>query len=320
MMLARLLKDLLSGGGTPAAVDCRGKLTVGMAAYGNARVTAHALQCLFCALRGDFELILVDDNSPDNTLELFRSAVAIHRNTQLFHFPENKEYSGSLNAVLSHATRESVLFLSNDVFVTPGYFAGLAGVSSLDGDYGIVRGVSNFCDDQLPVHNLPTPLSCGRDVKSLFRFAAEIARRHADGVALDSFLTGDAFLVRRPLLDKIGTIDTSLFGYFADIDFGVRARIAGFKQVTALGAFAYHSQDANFRYLDPAAHEAKRERRVGRVHGAWGRFCTKYAAAIPEGSRFSKVGDLPWDSLSDTEFIAAKHYVAPLDYSALRVR
>jgi GT2 family glycosyltransferase len=319
-MLAKFLNDVFRSGDMPPRADCRGKLTVGIAAYGNSHVTAFALKCLFSALRGDFELILVDDNSPDDTLELFRSVAAEHRNTQLFHFPENKEYSGSLNAILSHATRESVLFLSNDVFVTPSYFRGLADVSSLDEDYGIVRGVSNFCDDQLPVHNVPTPLACGRDIKSLFRFAAEVARRHASGVAVDSYLTGDAFLVRRPLLDRIGAIDTSLFGYFADIDFGVRARIAGFKQATALGAFAYHSQDANLNFLSPVDHKAKLERRFTRVYAAWDKFYAKYAAAIPEGSRYSKISSLPWDSLSDTEYVAARHYVAPSDYSAFRVR
>src|SRR5712671_3956102 len=116
-MLGRLLKGLLTLAVRPGRVDC-GQLTIGMAAYGNARVTSFALECLFAAASGDFELILVDDNSPDHTLDLFRAAADRHRDTKLFHFPENKEYSGSLNTVLSHATRPFVLFLSNDIFVT----------------------------------------------------------------------------------------------------------------------------------------------------------------------------------------------------------
>src|SRR5690242_21604703 len=114
-MLGRLLKDLFASATAPGRVDCR-ELSVGMAAYGNSRITEFALECLFAA-GGDFELILVDDNSPDDTLQLFQRAADRHRDTQLFHFPENREFSGSLNTVLSHATRRFVLFLSNDIFV-----------------------------------------------------------------------------------------------------------------------------------------------------------------------------------------------------------
>jgi GT2 family glycosyltransferase len=324
-MLGRLLKDLAASAMRPGRVDC-GQLTVGMAAYGNARVTAYALECLFAAGR-DFELILVDDNSPDDTLDLFRATAGRHRDTQLFHFPENKEFSGSLNAVLSHATRRYVLFLSNDIFVTPGYLARLLEAASGDTASGIVRGVSNFCDDSVEAHNIPVPSGCGDDINSLFGFGEKISRQRRAETLTDKFLTGDAFLATRPLLDRIGTIDTSFFGYFADCDFGVRARIAGFRQATACGAFAYHARAANLDYLDAEERRAKMARRQQRVEAAWDHFYFKYESALKgrvvaeDGRVFSKyVKDLPWDRLADEGFDASRHYVAPVDYGKFRIR
>ena len=325
-MLGRLLKDLIALAMRPGRVDCS-QLTVGMAAYGNARVTEFALECLFAAAGGDFELILVDDNSPDGTLELFRAAAGRHRDTKLFHFPENREYSGSLNAVLSHATRRFVLFLSNDIFVTPGYLGRLIEVASLDGGYGIVRGTSNFCDDSVAAHNIPTPPGCGSDIDALFRFGARISRQQGAQVLADKFLTGDAFLATRAVLDRIGTIDTSFFGYFADCDFGARARIAGFRPATACGAFAYHSRAANLDYLDAESRRQKLDRRYARVDSAWEHFYRKYQQAL-EGHVYGEDGriafefwkDLPWDRLTNAGFAAGQHYVAPVDYGKFRVR
>ena len=325
-MLGRLLKDLVALAVRPGRVDC-GQLTVGMAAYGNARATAFALECLFAAAGGEYELILVDDNSPDGTLDLFRSAANRHPDTKLFHFPENREYSGSLNTVLSHATRRFVLFLSNDIFVTPGYLRRLLEVATLDPGYGIVRGVSNFNDDGLPAHNIPAPAACGSDIDALFRFGEAVSREQGTQTLGDKFLTGDAFLATRELIDRIGTIDTSFYGYFADCDFGVRARIAGFRPMTVRGAFAYHVQDANLDYLDADGRRQKLDRRRERVGTGWDRFYRKYEEAL-EGQVYAEDGkfafeyftDLPWDRVASAEFNVARHYVAPMDYGEFRVR
>ena len=325
-MLGRLLKDLIASAMRPGRVDC-GQLSVGMAAYGNARITAFALECLFAAAGGDFELILVDDNSPDETLKLFHAAADRHRDTKLFHFPENREYSGSLNTVLSHATRRCVLFLSNDIFVTPGYLRGLLELAARDEGCGIIRGTSNFCDDSLPAHNISAPPACGNDIDALFRFGAQVSRERRVQTLADKYLTGDAFLVTRPVLERIGTIDTSFFGYFADIDFCVRARIAGFRPATACGAFAYHSRAANLKYLDADARRQKVDRRYQRVNAAWERFYAKYERYL-EGHVYGEDGrilfehwrDLPWDRLAIAEYAAAAHYVAPMDYGAFRIQ
>ncbi len=96
-------------------------VTFGMSAFGNYQTTQEALSALFSSVEGDFELILVDDCSPDDTRSLFIGAQSIHSNTRVLGFDANKEYSGTLNAILSHATGEFAIFLSNDIFVKPGY-------------------------------------------------------------------------------------------------------------------------------------------------------------------------------------------------------
>jgi GT2 family glycosyltransferase len=287
-------------------------ITVGMSAYGNATTTLIALRALFNAAEGDFELILVDDCSPDQglTRAQFLDTRREHPNTRVFSFTRNLEYSGSLNCILSHASGRHVLFLSNDIFVTPAYLREMLGVADADPRNGIVRGCANFVDNGLSTHNVQTrPIANAGD---LFAAGEDIAARWAGQTLGDDFLTGDAFLVSRPVLDRIGTFDPLFYGYFADHDFGIRACSAGFRQVLARGAFAFHQQAANFSYLPEAEQQAKLSRRWSRVYENWARFKLKYQLPVEEP--YTSMHAIPWQRLNTQPFDPGRHFIAPGNY------
>lgn len=270
-------------------------VTIGMAAHGNMDVTLFALRSLLASVTGDYELILVDDASPDNTGKLFELVPYIHPNTKVFRFPVNIEYSGSLNTIFSHATGARILFLSNDIFVSPAYISELLSVSDNHNDSGLIRGCSNFVDNGLMTHNIKDCCALN-NFSDLFDYARKRSEKYKGKWLDDSFLTGDAFLVTRNLLEKIGYLDQRFFGYFVDHDLGVRARQAGFRPRLALGAFAWHQHQSNFDYLPASKKQEKLKRRWARVHESWAVFKQKYnlRADMPyEGTR-----RIPWDGLA----------------------
>jgi GT2 family glycosyltransferase len=289
------------------------KVTVGIAAYGNYETTRTCLECLFLSCTGDYELLLVDDCSPDQgkIRSLFLAARTVHPTTSVLSFDRNLEYSGSLNAILSHAKGELVLFLSNDVFTTPAYLRTLIEVAGDGRESGVIRGCSNFVDNGLPSHNVGAPK--GQSIDDLFSFAQEIEETRGGQTSIDEYLTGDAFIVSRAVIDKIGTFDPLFYGYFADHDFGLRAQIAGFDLVLACGAYAFHQRAANFDYLPQAQRELKLAHRWARVHENWARFKLKYH--LPAEASYEGTNLIPWAELRHAEFSAAKHYTAPGDYS-----
>ncbi|HEC05411.1 MAG TPA: glycosyltransferase family 2 protein [Thiolapillus brandeum] len=287
-------------------------ITVGMSAHGNYSVTQQALQSLFNSATGDFELILVDDCSPDDTRSLFLEAKNVHAKTRVLAFDDNKEYSGSLDAILSHAAGDLVLFLSNDIYVTPSYLREIIRAARYSPDHGIVRGCSNFVDNGLSTHNIPIPpeLTGWND---LAEFSEQIANKHGGEYLLDKYLTGDAFLVTRAVIDKIGTFDPLFYGYFADHDYGVRARTAGFELVLARGAYAMHNRSANFSYLPKHLREKKLGMRWSRIYENWARFKMKYG--LPVELPYTGINDIDWDSLSCREYRQELCYSPPRDYS-----
>ncbi len=293
----------------PCRLDA--SITIGMAAYGNFNTTLFALRALLASASGDFELILVDDNSPDETGLLFEQVAHVHRNTRVFRFPRNFEYSGSLNTVLSHSRGNRIIFLSNDIFVTPAYLGQLLAVSEQMPEAGIVRGCSNFVDNGLATHNIG---ECGslNSFQDLFSLARERAVRF-DGITCDDqFLTGDAFLISRDMLAAVGYLDPDLFGYFADHDLGIRARQAGYKPQLALGAFAWHEHGANIDYLSADDREQKVRVRWARVNENWARFKQKYG--LPASMPYEGVRRIPWDGLAGQDS-DPEQVMPPVDHS-----
>lgn len=171
-------------------------------------------------------------------------------------------------------------------------------------------------DNGLGTHNIPVPEGL-KDWGMLAEFADSIAARNTGKFIYDSFLTGDAFLVTREVINKIGTFDPFFFGYFADHDYGVRARIAGFDLVLAQGAYAYHKRAANFDYLPADLRQEKIASRWAKVHENWARFKVKYGLPVEQSG--SSMDHLEWERLSSTEFARAKHYVPPQDYARFLV-
>lgn len=285
-------------------------LSVGMAAHGNARTTRRALDSLFASTTGDFELLLVDDASPDGTLEVFREARKRHANTRIFSFTRNLDYCESVNAFLSHARGDRLLFLSNDIFASPAYLRVLMDAAAANPDCGILRGCSNFVDTGSPLHMVP--LEGGETREAYFAFAEKIAARHSGDSLIDErWLVGDAFLVTRAVIDRIGTFDTRFVGYFGDVDFGLRAQIAGFRVVLERRAYAFHQTHGNIAYLPEEQQRERWQRRRARVSAASNAFLEKYALQ----PTVDGVENLPWNELSRRRFDPALHRVAPRDYS-----
>ena len=288
-------------------------VTVAVAAYGNYQATVSTLQSLFLAASGDFELLLVDNASPDAQVsELLQQARREHENTSLFVFKENREYTGALNCILSHAKGKWIFFLSNDIFVTPYYLREIMAAAHANELHGIIRGTSNFVDNGKASHNInvqPPPSS----YEELFEYGRMAAEQLPSGYMIDDFLTGDAFFISKAVIEKIGTLDPIFTGYFADHDFGIRAQIAGFQQILVQRAFAYHQQAANFTYLPDAMREQKLRQRWDLIGKNWNLFKAKYG--MPADLPYTSILDIPWNHLSSAAFDSHKHYFSPCDCS-----
>ena len=115
-----------------------------------------------------------------------------------------------------------------------------------------MRGTSNFTDSH-PEHQV-VPADYPKDHDAVMEFSRKRAEMFGSQCVEDEFLSGDAILLKRSVIEKIGLLDLRFFGYFGDIDYGMRAQLAGFKLVCAKGAWLHHEGSGHVQ------REAEKER------------------------------------------------------------
>lgn len=274
-------------------------------------------------LRDRCQFILMDDDSDaaQQIPDLFREfrAQADGADVTLLRFRKRTHYTGACAVGLSAAKGSHVLLLSHDMVMTPDYLRTLLAVSALDPSFGIVRGTSNYVDCFPQYTVRPTlPIRSLEDVNAFSRYVSQ-----ALGLTVDEhhLLTGDSVLITRPLLDKVGVFDTRYFGYFGDIDFGLRAQRAGFKMVCAAGAWLFHEGAGH--YKDQAATtntdmQVVHNNRMQVVNAAYKEFRNKWDPTMPEN--YSSSDALPLQRLRAAR-IASPDYQppVPVDPAAVEV-
>ncbi|RZJ34853.1 MAG: glycosyltransferase family 2 protein [Flavobacterium sp.] len=67
----------------------------------------------------EYEIIIIDDESPDNSIEIAREFELAHSNVRLIS-QRNKGLGGARNTGISHAVGKYLLFLDSDDYVKPG--------------------------------------------------------------------------------------------------------------------------------------------------------------------------------------------------------
>lgn len=101
-----------------------------------------------------------------------------------------------------------------------------------------------------------------------------------------SFVTGCAWLVRREFIEECGPLDDSLFMYFEDVDWSLRAQAAGWRTLLVPAARAVH--DARYehgrRVFSPLAIYFMTRNRL-LLARRWGSPGAAFAASVSWGAR-----------------------------------
>jgi GT2 family glycosyltransferase len=258
-------------------------------ARNNAATTA---MCIRSALRAldalklSGEFVLIDDASDpaEAILPLFQQfrADTPHHAFSIARAKTRLHYTGVFTLGLQLARRENVFFLSNDMIITPSFFLAVLGVAALAGDFGIVRGTSNFADSH-PEHTVKPPQEL-RELAAVEAFSSASFAANGLRFVEDRVLSGDAVLIKRSVIDRIGGLDLDFFGYFGDVDYGLRAHLAGFKLVCAKGAWLLHEgaghvkAEAKATRKDPAL---LHQERMQLVETAYQVFRRKWDSTLP---------------------------------------
>ena len=174
----------------------------------------------------NYEIILVDNNSTDDSIDFIRKN---YKNVRIVQNKENEGYVG-INSAIKHCKGKYIFFANNDLSLDRNCIKKLKDILEKDKSIGIASPkVVNYLDKNLK--------SCGTWVSRCFYnghfkcskdFMKEIPY---NGVAL----------IRREIVDKFGYLfDKDYFIYAEDLDLGLRVRLLGYKVVHVPEAVIHH--------------------------------------------------------------------------------
>ncbi|SDP77155.1 glycosyltransferase [Lentzea jiangxiensis] len=183
-----------------------------------------------------FEVIVVDDASPDDSAEKLAACTGI----RLVRTPRNLGFIGACNLGAEKARSELVLFLNNDTEVTPGWLEALVETANSDDRIGLVGAKLVYPDGTLQeaggiIWSDATGWNYGRNGDP---------NDQAVNVVRDvDYCSGAAILVRRDLFERVGGFDTRYApAYYEDTDLAFAIRESGHRVVVQPKAVVIHHE------------------------------------------------------------------------------
>ena len=190
----------------------------------------------------NFEVIVVDNASEDETISLLAEEQKRRENFSYYRMPENYGFSGGVNYGLSHSKGKFLIILNNDTLVTPGWIDHLIEAFKSDELIGIVSPVTNYVGEGPQVD----PSAMNISPTEINAYAQSIVDK---GIIYESHrLVFFCVALKREVVDNLGLMDIGYVkGNFEDDDYCFRAILAGYKLAIAQNSFVYHFGSMTFK-------------------------------------------------------------------------
>jgi GT2 family glycosyltransferase len=224
-----------------------GEVTVIVPIYRDLQATRECLTSLETEIDGwsKRHAILVDDATPEPGLERYLAGFVGRPGFTLLKNETNLGFVGSINRALAHVGSGDVVLLNADTILPPDCFARMTSIARADPTIGTITPLSNngeFTSFPIPFESNPLPAAA--------RIAEidQVAARLNEGKVIDlPNGIGFCLYITRHCLDSVGALSHAYQrGYLEDVDYCLRARERGFRNVCAASIFVGHHGSRSF--------------------------------------------------------------------------
>lgn len=212
-------------------------VTIIIQAYGNLMKTRTCIENIFKYTSHDFELVLLDNGTPENdVLEYFESIN--YENKTVIRMTKNITGVYAMDKILHGLECKYLVIIPNDVIVTQNWLENLLVCAESDESIGMVSAVSTN------VSNLQTEtlggFSCIEEMQmKASAFNVSDPSKWEERIRMIPTAT----LYRREIFDVVGVYDLGFMHDFGDDDFSFRVRRAGYKLMVCRDTFVHHDHD-----------------------------------------------------------------------------
>ena len=188
----------------------------------------------------DFEVVVVDNGSVDDSVDYLRSLS--EERLRIVTLETNVGFAGGCNAGIQQAKGRYVATLNNDAEAEPGWLHALVEHLDRDPRAGMAASKILFADDRGRIDKVGHLIYL--DGLNHGRGSGEPDRGQFERVEETLFPDAAAALYRREMLAQVGLFDERFFAYGDDADLGLRGRLAGWTCVYVPTARVFHVHSA----------------------------------------------------------------------------
>jgi len=238
------------------------KVSIVLVTFNQINYTLECIQSVKDYTKVDYEIIVVDNNSSDNTVE----KLSKYPDIKLIQNKENLGFPNAVNIGIRAAAGKHILILNNDTVVTKGWLDRLIDVADSNEKIGIVGPISNIVSgvqiDKNAKYN---------SIEEMQKYAEKVSKENKGQVEQFPRVAFLCTLIKREVIDKIGGLDERFSpGNFEDDDFCLRAQLAGFKTVIAKDVFIHHYGSKSFKANGEAVYAERMKINQQKFVDKWG--------------------------------------------------
>jgi len=221
------------------------------------QTTAPCVESIFKhGARGDFEVIVVDNSSSDETPAYLRDMTEREPRLRCIFNRSNRGFAGGNNDGLKIASGALLILLNSDCIVTRHWIEGLSAPLRQDPLVGLAGPVSNSVGNEQRIFT--SGITPEEIIEEGLIWVSNSRGARFETEMLSFFCVA----LRRDVLDRVGTLDEAFgLGFYEDDDYCMRVRHAGYRLICAEDVFVYHRGGASFNRLTHGTREIMKQNR-----------------------------------------------------------
>lgn len=208
------------------------KISIVIVNYNTSNLVHNCVNSIYeYSKRNLFEIIVVDNNSPSDNLDLLRD----DNRLTLVELKSNIGFGRANNVGCRYARGEYLLFLNPDILLINDAISILADYLDKNENVSVVGG-NLFDSDLKPTHSYrlifpcilsEIDLSCKRLFSKLF-YSKKYEFNHTKNPLNVAYITGADLMVRKKIFDSVGGFDSDFFMYYEETDLCYRIKSRGY--------------------------------------------------------------------------------------------
>lgn len=220
-----------------------------------------------------FEILILDNESTESpTLAWFAEIQARDPRVKVLHYPHPFNYSALNNFGVRHAAGTIVGLLNNDLeVITPGWLAEMV-AHAVRPEIGAVGAMLYYPDDRIQHAGVVLGLG-GVANHAFYRYPRGTHGYFNRARLVQNFsaVTGACLLIRKAVFEEVGGLNEQQLAIaFNDIDFCLKVRAAGYRNLWTPFAEFYHHESASRGAEDTPEKLARFAREVDYMRRTWG--------------------------------------------------